>query len=141
MTNQVSLTDGSHPVILTIHSKVEADSPAHIAEVPIPSRTTGGQVQFLGSPQWKYSITGILNSRAGVGGAATAHTDDEADFEEGGYLELIKNNTASDCTLTYTYNSVTVHSVTVRITDFVSWPIKGSTMSWYGYSIKAVRKQ
>jgi hypothetical protein len=135
VTNQATLTDGTRTVTLTVVAKPEADSPAHIAEIPIPGRTTGGQVQFLGSPQWKFSIIGILN-KLGAG-----HTDDMQDFEPGGFLELIKNNTTADCTLTYTYNGTQLYSITTRIVDFVSWPIKGAAMPWFGYTIKLLRKQ
>lgn len=140
-TNNITLSDGTHTVTLSIHSNAEADSPANVGEVPIPGRILGGQVQYLGSPQWRYTITGILNDRSGTGGAATAHQDDENDFEEGGYLELIKNNTTSDCTFTQTYNGTTIRTVTVRIIDYVSWPVKGAQMFWFAYTIKLVRKQ
>ena len=142
MTNGVTLTDGTRTVTLTIVEKVESSSPANVAEIPIPARTTGGQIQFLGSPQWKYTITGILNDIAGTGGAGAAHTDDVADFEEGGYLELIKNNTAADCTFTYTYGSTVIHNgITTRVLDFPMWPVKGSKMAWFAYSIRLIRKQ
>jgi hypothetical protein len=141
VSNGVTLTDGTHTVTLTIVSNVEATPSVNVAEIPIPGRFTGGQVQVIAAPQWKYSVTGILNDRAGTGGAGTAHTDDENDFEEGGYLELIKNNTAADCTFTQYYNGTTIRTVTTRLLEFPSWPIKGSTMNWWGFSLKLLRKQ
>lgn len=145
VTNSVTLTDGSHPIVLTNHARPEATPSANVAEVPIPGRFTGGQIQVIAAPQWRYTVTGILNSRAGnIGGSAggaVAHTDDEADFEEGGYLELMKNNTTADTTFVQTDNGVQIRSVTVRILEYPSWRIQGAQMNWWGYSLKMVRKQ
>ena len=135
MVTVATLTDGTRTVTLTVAGKVEADSPANVGEVPIPSRTTGGQIQFLGSPQWRFTISGILN-QLGAG-----HTDDMQDFEPGGFLELIKNNTTADCTLTVNYGATQLYSIATRIVDFVSWPVKGASMPWFAYVIKLVRKQ
>lgn len=141
VTNSVTLSDGTRTVTLTNHARPEATPSVNVAEIPIPGRFTGGQIQVIAAPQWKYSVTGILNSRAGTGGAGVAHTDDEQDFEEGGYLELIKNNTAADCTFTQTDNGTQIRSVTVRLLEFPCWRIAGSTMNWWGFSLKMVRKQ
>jgi hypothetical protein len=135
MTNSVVLTDGTHTFTATNHSRVEPDSPANVAEVPIPGRTTGGQIQYLGSPQWKFTVNDILNQ-------LTGGTDDLASFQPGGGLELMKNNTGADTTITWVYNNTTVLSaVTVRILDFTFWPIAGAAMPWFSGNIKLVRKQ
>ena len=141
VTNSVTLSDGTHTVKLMSHARPEAQPSANVGEVPIPGRFLGGQIQVLAAPQWRYSVTGVLNSRAGVGGAGIAHQDDENDFEEGGYLELIKNNTSADTTFVQTDNGVVIRNVTVRVLEFPSWRIAGATMNWWGYSIKLIRKQ
>ena len=100
-----------------------------------PGRTLGGQVQFLGSPQWKYSITGILNGTVG------SHTDDPGDFELGGTLETIKNS-STDCTLTWTdpQTGTVWNAINTRVVDFTVWRVAGATMIWFGYTIKLIRK-
>ena len=134
VTNSVVLTDGSHTFTATNQSRVEPDSPAYVAEIPIPGRSTGGQVQFLGSPQWKFSVIDLLNQLSGG-------TDDLASFQPGGGLELMKNNTSADTTITWTYNGTTVLSaVTVRILDFTFWPTAGAAMPWLVGQIKLIRK-
>jgi hypothetical protein len=126
LVNGIVLTDGVHTVNLTNQANYEMGFPVHIAEISIPGRE-GGQVQYLGSPQHTVTITGILNQLAGG-------TDDVASFESGGNLDLIKKNTAADCTLTITYNATVVYSHAGRI-GYKWWPIKGSTSPWFAYQI------
>lgn len=119
----VTIVAGATTVDLLNVTKYDFEHPSHLVEVPIPTRE-GGQIQYLGSPQRKCTISGILASSAEL-----------TNFQ---LLETIRSS-ATDATLTFYYghgvNAVT-EATTWRVETFLYWPIKGSTMYWWGFTVK-----
>jgi hypothetical protein len=124
----VTITSGATTVDLLHVTKYEFEHPSHLVEVPIPTRE-GGQIQYLGSPQRKCTINGILITSA-----------DLTNFQG---LETIRANTAADATLTFYYGpgiNVVTEAATWRVEDFLYWPIKGSSQYWWGFTVKLKAK-
>lgn len=122
------LTDGTHTANLSNVQKYEIEMPTNIAEIPIPMRQ-GGQIQFLGSPQRRITLSGVL-----VGSTEVGY------FLVGGAIDLMRINTGADTTLTLNYAGTQVYTGTCRIRNPVAWPIKSSQMYWWGFSLPLTEK-
>lgn len=131
MTAIITISDGTSTVNLNTPTKWEPIETAHIIEIPIPGRA-GGQVQYLGSKQIGWTITGFILT-------TTAANADLVNLQ---LLHNIQNNAAADATLTVTYAGTTIAQVQskVRVVEFDYWPIKGSSMWSYQYMIRLLTK-
>ena len=125
----VTITGNAFTVQLN-HPKVyRVTRPTYNPEIPIPTRK-GGQVQALGSGQRTFEVSGICDVSTEVTGAnGIQHLDD------------IANDFTHDCTLTALYGADTIlNAINCRLLEPVYWPVAGSTMYWFAYSIKLKEK-